>query len=138
QGTCGNSIRGTQEIRRQAKRIFMSLDMYGSTTMAERLGDARSHMLLKDVIADITNPILDKRGQIYQYVGDEVVIAWNYSDGTEHGRCVRCFFDIKKCIHDTAEKYQSRYGLVRSFKAGIHCGTVVAGEVGIIKRDITY
>lgn len=138
QGTFVNIIRGKYQIPKQEKRIFMFLDLNGSTTMAERLGDARYHMLLKDFFADITNPILDNRGQIYQYVGDEVVIAWNYSDGTEHGRCVRCFFDIKKCIHDTAEKYQSRYGLVPSFKAGIHCGTVVAGEVGIIKRDITY
>lgn len=31
-----------------------------------------------------------------------------------------------------------RYGLIPSFKAGIHCGRVIAGEVGIIKRDITY
>lgn len=30
------------------------------------------------------------------------------------------------------------YGLIPTFKAGIHCGTVIAGEVGIIKRDITY
>ena len=31
-----------------------------------------------------------------------------------------------------------RYGLIPAFKAGIHCGRVIAGEVGIIKRDITY
>jgi adenylate cyclase len=36
------------------------------------------------------------------------------------------------------EKYLERYGFVPTFKAGIHCGKVVAGEVGIIKRDITY
>jgi adenylate cyclase len=28
--------------------------------------------------------------------------------------------------------------LVPGFKAGIHCGKVVAGEIGVIKRDITY
>ncbi len=30
------------------------------------------------------------------------------------------------------------YGLIPTFKAGIHCGSVIVGEVGIIKRDITY
>lgn len=138
QGTFIDIIRGKYQIPKQEKRIFMFLDLNGSTAMAERLGDERYHMLLKDFFADVTNPILDNRGQIYQYVGDEVVIAWNYSDGTENGRCVKCFFDIKKSISDAAEKYMARYGLVPSFKAGIHCGTVVAGEVGIIKRDITY
>jgi adenylate cyclase len=28
--------------------------------------------------------------------------------------------------------------LVPQFKAGLHCGRVIAGEVGIIKRDITF
>lgn len=138
QGTFFNFIRGKYQIPKQEKRIFMFLDINGSTTIAERLGDERYHMLLKDFFADITNPILDNRGEIYQYVGDEVVIAWNYSDGTENGRCVKCFFDIKKSITNVTDRYRSRYGLVPSFKAGIHCGTVVAGEVGIIKRDITY
>lgn len=45
---------------------------------------------------------------------------------------------LKKHIQDQREKYLKKYGLVPSFKAGIHCGDVVVGEVGIIKRDITY
>jgi len=28
--------------------------------------------------------------------------------------------------------------VVPAFKAGIHCGKVVVGEIGIIKRDISY
>lgn len=31
-----------------------------------------------------------------------------------------------------------KFGLVPTFKAGIHSGQVVVGEIGIIKRDITY
>ena len=88
--------------------------------------------------ADITNPIVDNKGTIYQYVGDEVVIAWNYEDGIENQHCIRCFFDMKLYIQKNKEKYLARYGLIPSFKAGIHCGRVIAGEVGIIKRDITY
>ena len=45
---------------------------------------------------------------------------------------------MKLYIPNKKEKYLFRYGVVPSFKAGIHCGRVVAGEVGIIKRDITY
>jgi adenylate cyclase len=71
-------------------------------------------------------------------VGDQVVVAWNYEDGKENIHCVRCFFDMKFYIQKKKEKYLLRYGLIPSFKAGIHCGRVIAGEVGIIKRDITY
>jgi adenylate cyclase len=45
---------------------------------------------------------------------------------------------MKFHIQKNKEKYLRRYGLIPSFKAGIHCGRVIAGEVGIIKRDITY
>ncbi len=45
---------------------------------------------------------------------------------------------MKMHIERKKEKYLQQYGLIPSFKAGIHCGKVVVGEVGIIKRDITY
>lgn len=131
-------IRGKYNTPKSEKRIFMFLDINSSTTIAEQLGDEAYHNLLKDFFADITTPILDNSGEIYQYVGDEVVIAWNYDNGKENTHCLKCFFDIKLYIQQKKEKYLSRYGLAPSFKAGIHCGQVIAGEVGIIKRDITY
>jgi len=131
-------IKGKYNTPKSEKRIFMFLDINSSTTIAEQLGDEAYHNLLKDFFADITIPILDNSGDIYQYVGDEVVIAWNYDNGKENTHCLKCFFDIKLHIQQKKEKYLQRYGLVPSFKAGIHCGRVIAGEVGIIKRDITY
>ena len=102
------------------------------------MGDERYHSLLKDFFADITLPILENKGNIYQYVGDEVIVAWNYEDGKENMHCLKCFFDMKLHILKNKDNTLTVYGLVPSFKAGIHCGTVIAGEVGIIKRDITY
>ncbi|MBO9564157.1 MAG: hypothetical protein J7621_15335 [Niastella sp.] len=138
QGDFWNIIRGRYNTPKEEKRIFMFLDLNASTTIAERLGDEHYHALLKDFFADITVPILENKGNIYQYVGDEVVIAWNYEDGKENMQCIRCFFDMKLHIQKLKDKYLQRYGLVPSFKAGVHCGRVIAGEVGIIKRDITY
>jgi adenylate cyclase len=138
QGAFGNIIRGKYNTPKEENRIFMFLDLNSSTTIAEQLGDEKYHELLKDFFADITNPVLTNKGEIYQYVGDEVIVAWKYDDGVESNRCVQCFYDIKLHIEKKREKYMKRYGLVPSFKAGIHCGKVVAGEVGIIKRDITY
>ncbi len=131
-------IRGKYNTPRQERRIFMFLDINASTTIAEQLGDRRYHAFLKDFFSDITNPILNNKGEIYQYVGDEVVIAWRYGAAEENSQCIRCFFDIKEHIQNLSRKYLQLYGFVPAFKAGIHCGEVVAGEVGIIKRDITY
>jgi adenylate cyclase len=138
QGALGNIILGKYNTPKEEKKIFMFLDLNSSTSIAERLGDERYHELLKDFFEDITNPILDNKGEIYQYVGDEVIVAWKFEDGIENSQCVRCFYDIKSHVQKHRQKYMDKYGFVPSFKAGIHCGNVVAGEVGIIKRDITY
>lgn len=138
QGVFWNIIRGKYNTPREEERIFMFLDLNSSTTIAERLGDKKYHAFLKDIFTDITNPILDNKGEIYQYVGDEVIVAWKHGEGIRNSKCVHCFFDIKYHLQELNGKYLQQYGVVPSFKAGIHCGKVVAGEVGIIKRDITY
>ncbi|ELR69014.1 Adenylate cyclase [Fulvivirga imtechensis AK7] len=138
QDTFWNIIRGKYNTPKEERRIFMFLDLNSSTTIAEQLGDGTYHALLQDFFADITDPIVNNKGNIYQYVGDEVVVAWEFKEGTENAQCLRCFFDMKLGIIKKKQKYLERYGLIPSFKAGIHCGKVVAGEVGIIKRDITY
>lgn len=138
EGNIWNMIRGKYQTPKHEQRIFMFVDLNSSTTIAETLGDERYHQLLKDFFTDITNPILDNKGEIYQYVGDEVVITWPFENGINSIRCIDCFFDMKKEIEKYRTKYLEKYGLLPGFKAGLHCGKVVAGEVGIIKRDITF
>jgi adenylate cyclase len=138
EGNMWNLIRGKYQTPKLEQRIFMFVDINSSTTIAEKLGDEKYHQLLKEFFADITNPILDNKGEIYQYVGDEVIIAWKYGDGIRDNRCINCFFTMKKTIQEFSHKYLDKYEIVPAFKAGIHCGQVVAGEVGIIKRDITF
>lgn len=37
-----------------------------------------------------------------------------------------------------AEQYKSKYGLLPGFKAGLHYGTVTAGEIGSLKKEIIF
>ncbi|MFO7526574.1 MAG: adenylate/guanylate cyclase domain-containing protein [Ignavibacteriaceae bacterium] len=137
-GVFWNILRGKYNTPKEEHRIFMSLDLNSSTTIAEELGNEKYHALLKDFYSDITNPIIDNKGEIYQYVGDEVIIAWKYEDGIARNQCLKCFFDMKEQFEINKDKYLHRYGTIPSFKAGLHWGKVIVGEVGIIKRDITY
>ncbi len=137
-GVFWNILRGKYNTPKDENRIFMSLDINSSTAIAEKLGDEKYHQLLKDFFSDITNPVLDNKGEIYQYVGDEVIVAWKYDDGIVDNQCIKCFFDMKENLERKKEKYLSRYEIVPSFKTGIHWGKVIVGEIGIIKRDITY
>lgn len=137
-GVLWNLIRGKYHDAQEEERIFMFLDLKSSTATAEKLGNRLYHDFLRDYFADITNAILYNKGQIYQYVGDEVVITWLKDDGVADYHCLKCYFDIKSSIEKQRAKYEEKYGFIPEFKAGLHTGKVIAGEVGIIKRDITY
>ncbi len=122
----------------EEEKVFMFLDMDSSTTIAERLGHKRFSEFLNHFFFDMTGAILESRGEIYQYVGDEVVISWEMDRGLKEGSCIRCFFQIRKSLHDLRGKYLGKYGLVPGFKAAIHTGRVVVSEIGDIKREIVF
>ena len=123
---------------KEEQRIFMFLDIKSSTTIAEKIGHKAYFNLLSDFFNDITQPILNSKGEIYQYVGDEVVVSWTMENGIQHANCIHCFYKIQEKIKLKAPHYEDKYGLVPDFKAGIHHGEVTAGEIGSIKRDIVF
>ena len=138
QGTLMSFLFGKYHSPKEEERIFMFLDIKSSTTIAEKFGHSRYFNLLNDFFYDITDSIIYNKGEVYQYVGDEVVISWKLNKGVESANCIKCFFDIKDVIKKNSEYYKDNYGLVPEFKAGLHCGIVTAGEVGIFKKEIVY
>ena len=119
-------------------RIFMFLDLKSSTTIAERLGHFKYYNLLNDFFYDVTDPIIQSKGEIYQYVGDEIVVSWLLGDGIHNMNCIECFFKIVESIKSFSEKYEKHYGVIPEFKAGFHYGIVTTGEVGVKKREMVY
>lgn len=138
QGVLGKLIMGRYLRPREEERIFMFVDIRSSTTIAEQLGHLRFFDLLNDFYRDLTNPIIYKSGEIYQYVGDEIVISWPMDIGLKNANCLKCFYDMKGALETLSGDYKEKYGLVPVIKAGIHSGTVTTGEIGVIKKDIVY
>jgi adenylate cyclase len=116
----------------------MFLDLKSSTTIAERLGDRLFFELLKDFFSDITDPIISVEGEVYQYVGDEVVITWPLDKGLVKNNCITCFFRIEEIIKSRQIYYEEKYGFIPGFRAGLHLGQATVGEIGVIKKDIVY
>lgn len=119
-------------------RVFMFLDMKSSTTIAEQLGHIRYFELLKDYYADLSEAVIQHGGEIYQYVGDEIIVSWQYNEGIRNNKCIRCFFSMKSDLQKNTGHYQKKYGVVPSFKAGLHFGEITTGEIGIYKKDILF
>lgn len=133
-----NLFTGKYHTPREERRIFMFLDMRSSTAVAEQLGHIRYFELLREYYSDLSNAIIDHLGEVYQYIGDEVVISWNYRAGLKNNNCVRCFFAMKKDIKARTGFYEEKFGITPSFKAGMHLGDVTTGEIGALKKEIFF
>lgn len=120
------------------EKVVMFLDLKDSTHIAERLGAERYFAFLNEVFQAVTSPILDTSGHIYQYVGDEIVLTWSPSDAAKEANCLRCFWKIARVLSEQSDAFDVAYGCSPSFKAGVNMGSVVAGEVGVIKREVVY
>ena len=122
----------------EVDRVFMFLDIKSSTTIAEQIGHLKFLSLVNDFFYDIAEPIYQTKGEIYKYVGDEAIITWKTKDAVLDANCIRCFYLIQETIQRKADFYQNKYGVVPGFKAGLHGGLAVTGELGYTKREIAY
>ena len=86
----------------------------------------------------MSESIQERGAEIYQYIGDEVVLTWPRDVGLRDANCVRVFIEIMAEIHSKREEYLATYGHVPEFKAGLHFGEVISAEIGDIKREIVY
>ena len=123
---------------KREEHIFMFLDLRSSTYTAQVLGEVQYFNFIKDVIRDVTPVILRFKGNIYQYVGDEITVSWWMNPGLNKLNCIRCPLEVRKIFNHRSSYYTSTYGVVPDFKAGLHCGTVMVGEIGVVKRDIAF
>ncbi len=123
---------------REEERVFMFADLVGSTALAERLGDLRFYALLQQVVADLSEPIRSSGGRIDRYIGDAIVVTWPLRAGVAEARALRCALLMHDRLAAEAPAYQRRFGTVPAMRIGLHAGPVVAGEIGVYKKEILF
>jgi len=119
-------------------RVLMFLDLAGSTSLAESMGEVRVQGLLTRFFFDIDGAIVAHGGEVHAYVGDEVIVTWPLDDRMSAGRCIDCFFAIADSIAEKADSYRQEFGMVPNFRAGLHAGHVVISECGSSRRQLAY
>ena len=133
-----NLLLGKYHHPRVEDRIFMFLDLEGSTTIAEKIGHQDFCRLIQESFRDLAEVSVRREVEIYQYVGDEAILTWNPAQGLQDCNCLHVFFDFERQLLRRREFYRERFGLVPRFKAGANIGSVTVAEVGVLKRDIAY
>ena len=123
---------------KEESRIFMFLDLDHSTTIAENLGNQKFYQFLNDFFHDIAKIIIANKGEVVDYIGDLVIISWVYKSGIEESRCLKCFEEFERVITNNRKHYLEKYDVIPTFKAAVHCGKVIIGEMGKIKKSIKF
>ena len=116
----------------------MFLDLKSSTKIAEQIGEERYFKMLRFFYKLANIAVLNNRGEIYQYVGDEIVVSWEKQQGLNDANCLNCFFAIKDLVQENASAFMEQFNTIPEFKSALHIGTVASGEIGSVKRDIVY
>jgi len=138
QGALSSLVTGRYHQPRIEERVFLFLDLQGSTAAAERLGPERFLMLLDRIAFDVADAVLEAGGEIHAYVGDEVIVTWSAKDGLRDARCVRGCFQMLDSVNGQADRYDHEFGFVPRFHAALHVGAVVVGEMGDLHREIVF
>ncbi len=123
---------------KEEQRIFMFMDLKASTTLAEKLGHVRYSAFIRDAFSDINHVLPRYQVEVYQYVGDEIVLSWPMSVDAGPLTSIDFFFACRDQFNRRRDYYTRHYGVIPSFKAGLHQGPVTVVEIGEVKTDIAY
>jgi adenylate cyclase len=133
-----NFITGRYHSPIEENRFVLFVDIAGSTELAERLGGLGIHRLLDHTFRLLTLSVVDYRGEVLNYVGDEVIVTWPERGGAVDCRPIRCFMAMRDELTSAASRLEHEFGAVPRIRGSLHFGPVIVGEIGDIKRAIVF
>ena len=137
--TLSNLLLGRYSKPKVEDRIFMILDLVGSTKLAQKIGDVAFHEYLNAVFVLVDDAIASSGGEVHSYVGDSIFVTWRYTkDPKKNARALDAFVKINEAMSEHAAKIEAKYGERPDIRLAFHKGRIVAGETGFRKRQITY
>lgn len=120
------------------ERVFLFIDLVGSTSFAEKHGDLRTQEFLGALFTTLAEPVRRYRGTIDDYIGDAVIITWPLQRGITDARCIACVFDIIDQIEANADRWMSQFGQMPRLRAALHGGEIITAEIGVDHHKIAY
>lgn len=131
-------VTGRYHRPRREERVFLFADLADSTRLAEQLGELAFHSFLNRIFTALSDPVQEHGGAIHEYVGDEVVVTWPVERGVRGGACTNCALAMLETLRSETADFNRDFAAVPRLRIAIHCGVVVAGEVGDLRREIAF
>ena len=119
-----------------AEKVLVFLDINNSTGIAEQLGAVKTKSLVGKFLFDISKPITNHGGEIYLYKGDGLIALWDWQEAIRDNKILRALDAVFATIEREQPEYLEQFGVVPSFRVGVHGGEVVVSAQGDTKRAI--
>ena len=94
--------------------------------------------MLAETFTRLSRIVTDLGGEVHRYVGDALIATWRVGAPEENARSIQCLIACQDAMAAVRPDIRHRYGVAPDFRAGLHLGPVVVGEIGGFKREITY
>jgi adenylate cyclase len=118
------------------EKVLVFVDINNSTGLAEELGAVRTKAMVGKFLFDISKPITDHGGEIYLYKGDGLIALWDWPEAIRGNRILRAIDAVFASVGRERLDCLEQFGVVPSFRIGVHGGEVVVSEQGDTKRAI--
>jgi adenylate cyclase len=133
-----NFVTGRYHSPVEESRFVLFVDIAGSTGLAEQLGGVGIHRLLDRTFRLLTVAVVDYRGEVLNYVGDEVIVTWPERSGAVDCRPLRCFAAMREELSRASGQFEREFGTAPRIRGSLHFGPVIVGEIGDVKRAIVF
>jgi adenylate cyclase len=133
-----NFVTGHYHSPVEEARFVLFVDIAGSTGLAERLGGIAIHRFLDRTFRLLTLAVVDYRGEVFDYVGDEMIVTWCERDGAVDCRPLRCFLAMRDELSRASSRFEREFGAAPRIRGSLHFGPVIVGEIGDVKRAIVF
>ncbi|HEV2677203.1 MAG TPA: adenylate/guanylate cyclase domain-containing protein [Aliidongia sp.] len=118
------------------KRVLLFLDLQGSTALGEQLGAFGVREFVSKFLFDVSKPITDHGGDIYDYTGDGLIASWRWTDALRNDLILQAIDATFAAVARERPAYETQFGAFPVFRIGVHGGDVVVSERGDTKRSI--
>lgn len=133
-----NFFTGRYHAPVEEERFVLFVDIAGSTGLAEQFGSLGIHRFLDRTFRVLSLPVVDHRGEVLAYVGDEMIVTWTKREGAKDSRPLRCFMAMRDELARRAVAFEREFGAAPRIRGSLHFGPVIIGEIGDVKRAIVF
>jgi adenylate cyclase len=133
-----NFVSGRYHSHIEEDRFVLFVDIAGSTGLAEQLGRIAIHRFLDRTFPLLTVAVVDHRGEVLNYVGDEVIVTLPERGGAVDCRPLQCFVAMRDELSRASVQFEHEFGAAPRIRGSLHFGPVIVGEIGDVKRAIVF